>query len=412
MNNTPRGNRMHIAIFGRRNAGKSSLINALTNQDIALVSEMAGTTTDPVYKAMEILPIGPVVIIDTAGIDDVGAIGNLRIQKTREVLNKTDVALIVTESGREIGEYERNLIEAIKEKEIPYLIVVNKIDEIKEKQNILEKMQQKLIENLGNNKGETVFISAKTGAGIEELKEKLSKVAPEDVNPPLIGDLIKKGDTVVLVTPIDSAAPKGRMILPQVQVIRDILDHDGFMVVCKETELKEALGNLSSPPSLVVTDAQKFPEVSKIVPKEILLTSFSILYARYKGDLGELAKGARAVKTLIPGDKVLIAEGCTHHRQKDDIGKVKIPKWLEAEAGGKLDYTWVSGTKFEEDLQDYKLIVHCGACMHNRREMMHRIQRAKAQKVPIVNYGVFIAHTNNILERALKPFLMKSSIEL
>ncbi len=411
MNNTPRSSRIHIAIFGRRNAGKSSLINGITNQDIALVSEMAGTTTDPVYKAMEILPMGPVVIIDTAGIDDVGVVGELRIQKTKEVLNKTDMALIVTEVNTGIGEYERGLIKSIQEKEIPFLIVINKTDQMNGDKAALEIMQQQMTKTLKEYGAKGVFISAKTKDGIEELKERMSGITPKEVDPPLVGDLINKGDMVVLVTPIDSAAPKGRMILPQVQVIRDILDHDGFMVVCKETELQEALKNLTPPPRLVITDAQMFHQVSKMVPEEIPLTAFSILYARFKGDLQELVKGAEAVKSLKPGDNILIAEGCTHHQQKDDIGKVKIPNWLEREAGGSLNFTWVSGTKFEEDLSNYKLIIHCGACMHNRREMMHRIQRAKSQGVPIVNYGVFIAHSNRILERALKPFAGKTSVE-
>ncbi|MCC5912572.1 MAG: [FeFe] hydrogenase H-cluster maturation GTPase HydF [Clostridiaceae bacterium] len=397
MNNTTRGNRLHIAIFGRRNAGKSSLINALTNQDIALVSEIPGTTTDPVYKAMEILPIGPVLIIDTAGIDDEGIIGELRVQKTKEVLNKTDLALIVTNKEIGIGSFEEELLTAIEGKGIPAVIVYNKSDIIKTTKEECEK---------GNGVATTV-VSAKTGQGIDELKETMIVAAPKDVEVSLMGNLIEKGDTVVLVTPIDSSAPKGRMILPQVQVIRDILDHDAFMVVCKETELKEALDRLKSPPKLVITDSQAFHEVSKIVPEGVPLTSFSILYARYKGDLHELVRGAEAVKKLKPGDKVLIAEGCTHHRQKDDIGTVKIPRWLEKEVGGKLDYTWVAGTKFEEDLSNYKLIVHCGACMHNRREMMYRINRAKDVGVPIVNYGVFIAYATGITNRVLQPFKMK-----
>ncbi|MBM7614221.1 [FeFe] hydrogenase H-cluster maturation GTPase HydF [Alkaliphilus hydrothermalis] len=394
MNQTPRGNRLHIAIFGRRNVGKSSLINALTNQDIALVSDVAGTTTDPVYKAMEILPIGPVLIIDTAGIDDVGVIGELRIQKTKEVLNKTDLALIVTDEAG--GAYEEELITTIQEKNIPIVMVRNKIDDSENFDIEAMKNQFKL---------PVVAVSAKTREGIELLKETIIENAPKEVEVSLMGGLIKKGDLVVLVTPIDSAAPKGRMILPQVQTIRDILDHDAFMMVCKETDLEATLKKLNHPPDLVVTDSQAFAEVSAIVPSNVPLTSFSILFARHKGDLNELVEGVRAIKSLKPGDHVLVAEGCTHHRQDDDIGTVKIPRWLENRVGGKLQFSYVAGTKFEEDLSKFKLIVHCGSCMHNRREMMSRINRAKSANVPIVNYGVLIADVTGILERALEPFM-------
>ncbi|WP_026476695.1 [FeFe] hydrogenase H-cluster maturation GTPase HydF [Alkaliphilus transvaalensis] len=396
MNQTPRGNRLHIALFGRRNVGKSSLINALTNQDIALVSDLAGTTTDPVYKAMEILPIGPVLIIDTAGIDDVGMIGELRIEKTKEVLNKTDLALIVTTKEYGIGSYEKEIIETIKEKNIPIVVVENKSD-------IQEATTEKRREKENQNYP-FVEVSAKNGEGIDRLKEKIIETAPKEVEISLMDGLVKKGDVVVLVTPIDSAAPKGRMILPQVQAIRDILDHDAFMVVCKESELEDALGRLSRPPDLVVTDSQAFSVVSKILPREIPLTSFSILFARHKGDLEELVKGVKAIENLQEGDEVLIAEGCTHHRQEDDIGTVKIPNWLQRRIGGKLKFSWVAGTKFEEDLTKYKLIVHCGSCMHNRREMLNRISRAKAAGVPMVNYGVLIADVTGILDRALEPF--------
>jgi [FeFe] hydrogenase H-cluster maturation GTPase HydF len=394
VNHTPRGNRLHIAIFGRRNAGKSSLINALTNQDIALVSDIAGTTTDPVYKSMEILPIGPVVIIDTAGIDDEGIIGELRIKKTKEVLNKTDLALIVTDNKVGIGHFEEELLQAIKEKAIPVVIVINKID--------IHQSEVQINRNLP-----IVRVSALTELGIEQLKQAIIENAPKETEVPLVGDLIEREDMVVLVTPIDSSAPKGRMILPQVQVIRDILDNDGLMTVCKETELKEALESLKKPPKLVITDSQVFAQVSKIVPQDIPLTSFSILFARYKGDLKELVEGARAIKNLRPGDNVLIAEGCTHHRQDDDIGRAKIPKWLEKEAGGKLNFEWVSGNGFQENLSKYKLIVHCGACMQNRREMMSRINMAKSFNVPIVNYGVFISYVTKISDRVLQPFGMK-----
>ncbi|SDL33897.1 [FeFe] hydrogenase H-cluster maturation GTPase HydF [Natronincola ferrireducens] len=394
MNNTPRGNRLHIAIFGRRNAGKSSLINALTNQDTALVSDIPGTTTDPVYKTMEILPIGPVLIIDTAGIDDEGVIGELRTQKTKEVLNKTDLALIVTNLETGIGTFEEELLTTIKEKDIPTIIVYNKWDIIKNPKEVVEK----------TNSTPTVLVSAKTNEGIDKLKERIIAAAPKDIEVSLMGGLVERGDTVVLVTPIDTSAPKGRMILPQVQVIRDILDHDAFMIVCKETELQEALGSLKNPPKLVVTDSQAFAEVSKIVPPEIALTSFSILFARYKGDLRQLVEGVKAIKKLKKGDRVLIVEGCTHHRQEDDIGTVKIPRWLEKETGESLDFHWVSGNSFREDLSEYSLIVHCGACMQNRREMMARINKARGQNVPIINYGVLISHVTGIMDRVIAPF--------
>lgn len=396
MNNTPRGNRLHIAIFGRRNAGKSSLINALTNQEIALVSGVAGTTTDPVYKSMEILPIGPVVIIDTAGIDDVGEIGQLRIKKTKEVLNKTDVALLVTDNGVGLGKYERSLLNDMKERNIPVIIVINKMDLVNEVNNHWQAEDANL---------PIAHVSAKAKNGIEELKELIIKLSPKEEEISLVGGIVDKGDTIILVTPIDSSAPKGRMILPQVQVIRDILDNDASMILCKETELKAALDRLKVPPTLVITDSQVFGEVSKIVPVNIPLTSFSILFARYKGDLRELVEGAKAIKNLNPGDRILIAEGCTHHRQEDDIGTSKIPKWLEKEAGGRLEFNWVSGTSFEEDLTGYKLIVHCGSCMQNRKEMMFRIRQARDNRVPIVNYGVLIAYTTGILSRVLEPFI-------
>lgn len=394
MNNTPRGNRLHIAIFGRRNAGKSSLINALTNQDIAVVSDVPGTTTDPVYKSMEILPIGPVLLIDTAGIDDVGLIGELRIKKTKEVLNKTDLALIVTDEETGIGSFEEELLRVIGEKRIPVIIVFNKLD-------LKENSKEKIEEIHGVP---VVRVSAKTGEGIDKLKDKIIQRAPKDIEVPLMKNLVEKGDIVILVTPIDESAPKGRMILPQVQVIRDILDHNAFMMVCKETEVKQALESLKVPPKLVITDSQVFAEVSEIIPPEIPLTSFSILFARHKGDLKELVEGVKAIKKLKKGDNILIVEGCTHHRQEDDIGTVKIPRWLQKEVGGPLNFHWISGVAFEEELSKYQLIVHCGSCMHNRKEMMYRINRAKAQNVPIVNYGVLIAYVTGILDRVLKPF--------
>ncbi|KAB3537864.1 [FeFe] hydrogenase H-cluster maturation GTPase HydF [Alkaliphilus pronyensis] len=393
MNETPRGNRLHIAIFGRRNTGKSSLINALTNQDIALVSEVAGTTTDPVYKSMEILPIGPVLIIDTAGIDDEGLIGNLRIQKTKAVLKKTDVAIIVTEANKGIGPYEEELINLMKEKAIPFLLVNNKIDIEDSNQNH---------KDYGNIP--TVMVSALYNEGIEELKSKIIEIAPTTGEKPLLRGLIKAGDMVLLVTPIDAAAPKGRMILPQVQVIRAILDEDAFMTICKETELEDTLNHLKGSPDLVITDSQAFQEVNERLSKNIPLTSFSIIYANYKGDLKALVEGLNGIKGLKNGSKVLIAEGCTHHRQDGDIGTVKIPRWLEDISGKALDYQWVTGTDFPDDLEGYSLVVHCGSCMQNRKEMLNRIKIAKEYGVPIVNYGVLISYVTGILDRTIEPF--------
>lgn len=398
MQDTPKGARLHIAIFGRRNAGKSSLINALTNQDIALVSDVPGTTTDPVYKAMEILPLGPVMIIDTAGIDDVGELGALRVERTRQVLNKTDLAILVIEPGEGVTEFELDLAEAIAKRNIPMVPVVNKIDAYT--------IGSEQLTNWSDKLGKPVTtVSAKTGQGIEELKRMMIQKAPDNwEGPPVIGDLLNPGDTVVLVVPIDLAAPKGRLILPQVQTIRDILDHDAYSVVVKERELKEAFDNLKKKPKMVVTDSQEFMKVAADTPPDVLLTSFSILMARNKGDLETLVAGAKAIETLNPGDKVLIAEGCTHHRQADDIGRVKIPRWLRQLVGGDLDFTWVSGGDFPQDLSGYKLIVHCGACMLNRREMLHRLSVAREAKVPIVNYGVLIAYVHGILHRTLAPF--------
>jgi [FeFe] hydrogenase H-cluster maturation GTPase HydF len=398
MQDTPKGARLHIAIFGRRNAGKSSLINALTSQDIALVSDVPGTTTDPVYKAMEILPLGPVMLIDTAGIDDVGDLGALRVERTMQVLNKTDLALLVLEPAAGLTDYELGLAADIKKRKLPLVAVVNKSDEAAVASEKLAAWAEVL--------GEPVLaVSAKTGQGVEELKRLIIRKAPDNwEGPPVIGDLINPGDTVVLVVPIDLAAPKGRLILPQVQTIRDVLDHDAYSVVVKERELREALANLKHKPRLVVTDSQEFLKVAADTPPDVALTSFSILFARYKGDLETLAAGAKAIERLQPGDRVLIAEGCTHHRQADDIGRVKIPRWLRQAVGGELEFSWVSGGDFPRDLASYKLIVHCGACMLNRREMLHRLSIARESGVPIVNYGVLIAQVHGILHRALAPF--------
>ncbi|MDI6604059.1 MAG: [FeFe] hydrogenase H-cluster maturation GTPase HydF [Thermoanaerobacteraceae bacterium] len=398
MNTTPISSRLHIALFGRRNAGKSSLINALTNQEIALVSDVAGTTTDPVQKAMEILPIGPVVLIDTAGLDDTGVLGELRIKKTHEVLNRTDLALLIIDGTIGVTEFEENILKQIREKKIPVVGVINKSDILNINENIRKEWEKKL-------KLELIETSAFNKTGIEELKLAIIKKAPgDDMELSIVGDLINPGDFVILVIPIDKAAPKGRLILPQQQVIRDILENDAMAVVTKEYELKETLESLGKKPALVITDSQAFLKVSADTPKDIPLTSFSILFARYKGDLEELTRGVKAVEKLKPGDKVLIAEGCTHHRQSDDIGKVKIPRWIRQIAGGDIEFSWSSGMTFPENLNEYKLIVHCGACMLNRREMMYRISYVRDKKIPIVNYGVMIAYVQGIIPRAIEMF--------
>ncbi|MGE5422885.1 MAG: [FeFe] hydrogenase H-cluster maturation GTPase HydF [Ignavibacteriales bacterium] len=395
MHETPKANRLHIAIFGRRNAGKSSLINALTNQDIALVSDVPGTTTDPVFKAMEILPIGPCMIIDTAGIDDEGQLGELRIKKTREVLNQTDLALLVIDAQAGVSDFDIELKHEIQGRKLPVVGVVNKNDT---GEYDLTHMERQLGIPL-------VKVSSKTKQGISQLKERIIQAAPFDFEEPYIaGDLINPGDVVVLVVPIDLAAPKGRLILPQVQTIRDILDNDAISMVVKERELREAMAKLKDNPRLVVTDSQAFLKVAADTPSSVMMTSFSILFARYKGDLVELAKGAHAIESLKPGDKVLIAEACTHHRQADDIGRTQIPRWLRQHVGGDLDFQWSSGNGYPENLEDFNLIVHCGGCMINRRQMLWRIHQAKDKGVPIVNYGILLAYVHGILERALAPF--------
>ncbi|AYD40162.1 [FeFe] hydrogenase H-cluster maturation GTPase HydF [Clostridium fermenticellae] len=398
LNESPRSVRVHIALFGRRNAGKSSIINAITDQDTAIVSDVQGTTTDPVYKSMEILPIGPCVIIDTAGLDDEGELGKLRREKTIEVLNKTDIALVVVDSTIGITDYDKYIIKQINDKKLPFILVFNKAD--------ISKVRAGYVDSIKNEFNvPAVGVSALTKEGIKELKNQIINIMPEDEDKfRIIGDLVKPGDFVILVTPIDKAAPKGRLILPQQQTIRDVLESDASAIVTKEYELRETLQNLSKKPRMVVTDSQVFLKVAADTPKDILMTSFSILFARYKGDLVELIKGAKAIKKLKDNDKVLVAEGCTHHRQSDDIGKVKIPRWIRQITGKKIDFEFSSGNSFTNEIKKYSLIVHCGGCMLNRTSMLYRINMAKEFGVPIVNYGILIAYVQGILDRALKPF--------
>lgn len=395
LNQTPAGERVHIAFFGKRNAGKSSLVNAFTGQDLAIVSDVKGTTTDPVYKSMELLPLGPVEIIDTPGIDDTGELGELRVKKTKQVLNKTDLAIVVCDATTGAGQVEEELLSLIKEKNIPSIVVWNKNDLLEEKET------KEIIEG----RRAQIWASALTGENIYELKELAAKMASqEEEEKRLIGDLLEPGDIVVLVIPIDKAAPKGRLILPQQQTIRDILEAGASALVCRDFELELTLKNLGRNPRLVVTDSQVFAKVAEIVPEEVPLTSFSILMARYKGDLPLLVKGAAAIENIKDQDKVLIAEGCTHHRQCDDIGTYKLPKWIKEHTGAEPNYSFTSGTEFPEDLEDYQMVIHCGACMLREREVKYRIHSADDQDIPVTNYGIFIAYLNGILERTLRPF--------
>jgi [FeFe] hydrogenase H-cluster maturation GTPase HydF len=397
LNETPSGSRVHIGIFGRRNAGKSSIINAITGQDVAIVSDVKGTTTDPVAKAMELLPLGPVKIFDTPGLDDEGELGMERMKRSIQVLNKSDIALLIVDGTEGLGDLEFELIEKFKEKNTPYLIVYNKIDLLTEE--TLENIKAK-------PKAPTdIYVSAVTKENILELKELIAKMAPDDETKfQLIGDLLSPSDFVVLVIPIDKAAPKGRLILPQQQTIRDILESDAIAVMTKEYELRETLENLGRKPKLVITDSQVFAKVSADTPKDVLMTSFSILFARHKGNLETLVKGVKAMEHLKDGDKVLISEGCTHHRQCDDIGTVKIPRWIKQNTGKMLEFEFSSGSSFPEDLSAYSLIVHCGGCTLNEKEMKYRIRVATRQNVPITNYGILIAYMQGILKRSLEPF--------
>uniref|UniRef100_UPI003216CB61 [FeFe] hydrogenase H-cluster maturation GTPase HydF n=1 Tax=uncultured Draconibacterium sp. TaxID=1573823 RepID=UPI003216CB61 len=393
----PKSFRLHIGIFGRRNAGKSSILNALTHQDVSIVSEVAGTTTDPVEKPMELLPLGPVLFIDTAGIDDVGALGEKRIAKTLAVFDRTDLGIIVS-NYEDWGEYEHKLMNELKDRAIPFVVVFNKTDLTHEKIELNEKLK--------NDKIKFVQTSALKGTGILELRQLLLNSAPADYinRPSILADLVGAGEAAILVVPIDKEAPKGRLILPQVQSIRDLLDNDSFCMVVKERELREALSRFNKPPKLVVTDSQAFLKVAADTPPEIPLTSFSILFARFQGDLTELVRGAMAIDQLKSGDKVLIAEACSHHPIGEDIGTVKIPRWLTQYVGGKLQIDSTRGHDFPPNLKEYKLIIHCGACMWNRREMLSRIMKARQAGVPITNYGLTIAYSLGIFERALEPF--------
>lgn len=410
LNSTPSANRVHIGFFGRRNAGKSSVVNAVTGQELAVVSDTKGTTTDPVYKSMELLPIGPVMIIDTPGFDDEGALGELRVRKTKQVLNKTDIAVLVVDATEGKKQCDEELIRIFKEKEIPYIIVNNKADllsdEISEKvcqNNVSE--QRKAEQNALLSSGQEQYVSALTGAGIYELKECIGKLTPnEDMTLKIVGDLLHPGDFVVLVVPIDSAAPKGRLILPQQQTIRDVLEANAAAIVVKESELKQTLEQLGRSPAMVITDSQVFEQVSEEVSEENPLTSFSILMARYKGYLETAVNGVAAIDHLKDGDKILISEGCTHHRQCDDIGTVKIPRWLKQHTGKELIIETSSGTEFPEDLTSYALVIHCGGCMLNEREVKYRMKCAEDQKVPFTNYGIAIAQMKGILKRSIELF--------
>ena len=402
LNNTPSAERVHIGIFGRRNAGKSSVINALTGQSLAIVSDVKGTTTDPVLKAMELLPLGPVVMIDTPGLDDEGELGALRIQKAYQVLNKTDIAVLVVDGTIGMTGEDCAILDRIKDKQIPYVVVMNKADLIEDRTFSAQNIPASL------SSDHVIWVSAADKTNIYELKELIAALAPtEDNKLRIVGDLIHPSDFVILVVPIDKAAPKGRLILPQQQTIRDILEADATAIVVKEHELRETLGSLGKKPSLVITDSQVFAKVSADTPRDIPLTSFSILFARYKGNLKTVVNGARTLDTLEDGDTILISEGCTHHRQCDDIGTVKLPRWIQNHTGKHLNFEFTSGTEFPLELGKYKLIVHCGGCTLNEREMKYRIKCAEDAGIPMTNYGTAIAYMQGILERSIEifPFL-------
>jgi len=390
LNETASAERVHIGIFGLRNAGKSSLVNAITGQELAVVSDVAGTTTDPVKKAMELLPLGPVVMIDTPGLDDVGELGEKRIKKAKQVLNYADIALLVVDANRDLSELDKDLIATFERKNIPYVVVYNKVD---------------LLEEVPDADEKHIYVSAKTKFNVEALKEKIAHLLKGRENKrQLLADIVSKGDVVVLVIPIDASAPKGRLILPQQQTIRELLEIGATVVACKDTELPQTLSQLSQKPKLVITDSQVFGKVVKMIPDDVLLTSFSNLFARYKGNLEELVRGAKQLDRIQEGDTILISEGCTHHRQCADIGSVKIPNWVKEYTGKNVSFEFSSGVEFPEDLSKYSLIIHCGGCMLNAREMQYRMGYAKDLSVPMTNYGVAIAMMHGILRRSLEPF--------
>ena len=391
LNESASSDRLHIGFFGKRNAGKSSLVNAVTAQELSVVSDVKGTTTDPVRKAMELLPLGPVVIIDTPGLDDEGALGELRVKRARQVINLVDIAVVAVDSTVGIGKEEKELCELLKKKNIPYIVAYNKSD-------LLERIPR-------SEKQNEIYVSALTGYNVYNLKEMIgSALNTAEEQKTILGDLIKQGDTVVLVVPIDKAAPKGRLILPQQQTIRDILDAGAFAVVCRDTELEALLSKMQTPPRMVITDSQAFGKVAKLVPRDVQLTSFSILFARYKGNLREAVRGAAMLDKLKDGDHVLISEGCTHHRQCGDIGTVKLPQWIGEYTNKNINFEFTSGRDFPEDLSKYSLIIHCGGCMLTEREMQYRAGQASDSGIPMTNYGIVIAHTHGILRRSIEPF--------
>ena len=399
MNHTPSSERVHIGFFGRRNAGKSSVLNAVTGQDLAVVSDVKGTTTDPVQKSMELLPLGPVVVIDTPGIDDEGELGALRVKKSYQVLNKSDAAVLVVDASLGLCEEDFAFIEHIQKKQIPYAVAFNKSD-LAPSASLAKDLQY-----LKEHQIDFVSVSTADLSGIDTLKEKIATLAKtEDTKLRIVADLIHPSDFVVLVVPIDKAAPKGRLILPQQQTIRDILEADATAIVVKEYELRDTLAHLGKKPRLVITDSQVFAKVSADTPADIMLTSFSILFARYKGNLPALIKGVTALEQIEDGDKILVSEGCTHHRQCDDIGSVKLPRWIRQYTGKEPEFVFSSGTEFPADLSPYKMIVHCGGCMLNEREMKYRLACAKDQNIPMTNYGILIAYIQGILKRSVEPF--------
>lgn len=406
MNETPSGERIHIGFFGRRNAGKSSVVNAVTGQDLAVVSDVKGTTTDPVTKAMEILPLGPVVIIDTPGFDDEGSLGELRVQRTRKILEKTDIAVLVVDTSEGFRKTDEELTGLFRERNIPFLIALNKSDlEGDTEGGSISEEEPGLLQKISGGCGGMVRVSARNGDGIDELRSRIAALKPQGEEGHLVADKIKAGDLVILVVPIDKAAPKGRLILPQQQVIRDILDAGAAAMVVQDAGLADALAKLGDiRPAMVITDSQVFGKVDKMVPPEVPLTSFSILMARHKGLLDDAVRGVAAINGLKDGDRVLIAEGCTHHRQCGDIGTVKIPGWLSAFTGKELIYETASGTGYPDDLTPYALVVHCGGCMLNEREVKYRASRTTAQGIPITNYGTMIAYVHGILKRSLSIF--------